>query len=272
MKNGSAHKIPYRPWPADTAGCACSDRTSAASLPRLDTAWDDMKQRVGRGRHDHLESDCPLRIACCELRLQMSPLVLELSARNGQLPSRARWTDKVAVERVAAVQRLFADGPQVRCDRSRGRPLAAKTLNLGMVTVAPCRTPQNGLSQQSLAPQRHKTTRVEVLRVQTPDSHVAASVTDPRHRLGYSDRPRSRARYLVQSSMSNRRRSNRSERAYAASTLFGTRCASAASMTSRGWSAFSAAQPPPPAYRNELCERNFRPDHRPARQHPDRLA
>ena len=42
--------------------------------------------------------------------------------------------------------------------------------------------------------------------------------------------------------MSRRLRSNRSDGAQAASTLFGTTCASAASMTSRGWSVSSAAQ------------------------------
>ena len=50
------------------------------------------------------------------------------------------------------------------------------------------------------------------------------------------------SRYTVQSSMSRRRRSNRSVLRYAASTLFCTTCASAASMTSRGWSVLSAAQ------------------------------
>ena len=46
----------------------------------------------------------------------------------------------------------------------------------------------------------------------------------------------------AQSFISRRRRSNKSDRAYAASTLFCTTCTSAASMTSRGWSVCSAAQ------------------------------
>ena len=64
---------------------------------------------------------------------------------------------------------------------------------------------------------------------------AATSVQVPAHAL----RP---ARYPAQSSISRRRRSNRSVRRYAASTLFWTTCASAASTTSRGWSVSSAAQ------------------------------
>ena len=113
--------------------------------------------------------------------------MLELPTRNGHPAGRARRTDKVAVERVAAVQRPFAHRSQVRRDGAGGRRLAAKTRKLGMVTVAVRRTPQQGLSQESLAPQRDKPPRVEVLRVQTPDRHTTASVTDPVLGIGAED-------------------------------------------------------------------------------------
>ena len=75
-----------------------------------------------------------------------------------------------------------------------------------------------------------------VIRGSCPDHslerrRVASGTRDPRA-----------SRYAEQSSISRRRRSNRSDRAYAVSTLFCTTCASAASMTSRGWSVSSAAQ------------------------------
>ena len=81
--------------------------------------------------------------------------------------------------------------------------------------------------------------------VDPPKSHQKARQTAPepdRGGQGQVSVPALRpARYASQSFMS-RRRSNRSVRRYAASTLFRTACASAASMTSRGWSVFSAAQ------------------------------
>ena len=152
-----------------------SGSTECASLlPCFDISWNDFKRRVGCGRLDRLESYCPFRIANPELRLQMSPLVLNLPARNGHPAGHALRADQVTVETVAASQRLHVHGSQVLRYGPHGRRPVEKPRKLGVVAVAARSAPQHGLRQQSLPPKRHEPARVEVLRVQTPDSHAVS--------------------------------------------------------------------------------------------------
>ena len=105
-------------------------------LPPFDIARNDAEQRVGEQVGDRVEPGGPLRIASAELRLKMQPLVLKLTASDGDRSGRSGGADAVLIEAVASGARLGVHGPKVLRDGGGRNGMAAKAVELRVVAIA----------------------------------------------------------------------------------------------------------------------------------------
>jgi len=106
-----------------------------------------------------------------QLLKQMMPLMLDLAGRDGNERLDADATDLAAVERITASRRFGMNASQVGTDRRTRRSLAVKTLELRVISIAAGVSAQHGSSQQRFSPQCDKALRIEVSRMQRPESH-----------------------------------------------------------------------------------------------------
>jgi hypothetical protein len=80
--------------------CSCS-------LPLPDVAWNDAEQRMRLRRFNRPETAINLRGACSEFRLQVRPLVKQLSSRFLYVTFQLGGADFGSVEMIAASLRLL---------------------------------------------------------------------------------------------------------------------------------------------------------------------
>lgn len=139
---------------------------SCSSLPGLDATGNDPKDRVRLGALYASKSNVALRIAQRELRHEVTPLVLELSAGHGDRTGATRRTDLSRGELVATLDGFFVHAAKIVRDRPERRRLSAKSLQLWVVEVSLRAPPEHRLRQEPFSPQGHQPAGVEVLRMQ----------------------------------------------------------------------------------------------------------
>jgi hypothetical protein len=113
---------------------------------------------------------------------EVAPLVRDLPCCCGQPQPPPRRTYFRAIEGVTPSRRLIVHASKILVDRTAWVWALTEASQLGMTAVANRPSSQHGLRQQSLAPQGHQASSVQVLRMQCPQSHQ--SVTEPSDRGG----------------------------------------------------------------------------------------
>lgn len=145
-------------------------------LPGARFTWDDPKQRMMPWPRDQSPAPRDCRRARAELCLQVTPFGVNLPARFLYLRMIVPSPDFTAVESIAPRSGFLRDGGEIGVDRRHGpvgRPEAQK---LGMRPIAP-RTPrQDGTREERLAPESDKSSRVEISRMNRPESHAPSLV------------------------------------------------------------------------------------------------
>jgi hypothetical protein len=145
---------------------------SCSLLPGLEATGNDPQARVRQGALHAFESNVGLRIARRNLRHEMEPLVLDLSAGHGHGTRATRRADLSRCERVAALDGLRVNAAQIVRERAERRRLGAEALQLRVMPVTVRATPEHRLRQESFSPQRDQTASVEVLRMHGPQTHM----------------------------------------------------------------------------------------------------
>src|SRR5690606_5048040 len=108
----------------------------------------------------------------------MLPLELDLAAGNRNETGAPRTAHLSPGERVTAIGAFGVHAAKVVSDRAdRGR-LRAEPFELGVVQVAGRAAPQHCLREKSLPPQGNEPGRVQILRMQRPETHVSSQVRD----------------------------------------------------------------------------------------------
>lgn len=101
----------------------------------------------------------------------MRPFVLELTARRDDPAALAQGSDLRSVEDVSPLFGFLLDNRQIAADGAARCRVLLKSHELRMVPIAPRDTTQDRARQQRLAPERHQAMRIEMRRVDGPDSH-----------------------------------------------------------------------------------------------------
>jgi len=105
-----------------------------------------------------------------ELAGEMPALIVELTTGRGEADLATHGHELPRVERVAASGGLSVHGYEVAVDGGKRCRVLAEPLKLGVVAIAERAAPQDFACKQSLTPQRDQALRVEVLRMQRPES------------------------------------------------------------------------------------------------------
>jgi len=113
----------------------------------------------------------PLRIAAAQFLQQMLPFALELTARNGETTTRARRSDPLGREAVAAICCVLMNAAQILTDATNRRRVRAKPKELRVMLVAPRSASEHGLREKRFPPESNQALGVEILRMKTPDPH-----------------------------------------------------------------------------------------------------
>ena len=116
------------------------------------------------------------RTALAEFSQQVPPLVLDLAAGGAQTNPAPNRGKLAPIECVTTRLRLVGDRMEKGVDGRARRGMGPEALELRVVPVASRGTAQHRAGEQRLAPQRHKSSRVEVPGMQCPESHVSAAV------------------------------------------------------------------------------------------------
>ena len=99
------------------------------------------------------------------------PLELELAARNSEVAGCSGTTDFCNCKLVTAIHCLFVNAPQVLGNEPDGGRTLPKPKKLRMTCVSIRLSLKYGLGEKSFPPQSNQAASVEVLRMQTPNSH-----------------------------------------------------------------------------------------------------
>jgi len=126
---------------------------------------------MGLGRGDAGQARVPGSVAQPQLRAQMRELVLQLPLRDRNAPPRSPAQQPRLVERVPALPRLARDRGQVRCDRRERIAALPKALQLRVARVSARAAREHGLREEALAPQHDEPRRIEISRVERPETH-----------------------------------------------------------------------------------------------------
>jgi len=102
----------------------------------------------------------------------MPPLIGDLLGRGRDRLDNTQWANLTSVEGIAARGCLRMNSCKIRIDSATGFCVCLKALQLRMVPIASCLSAQYRLCQKRFAPQRHQALRIEVLRMDAPESHV----------------------------------------------------------------------------------------------------
>jgi hypothetical protein len=112
-------------------------------------------------------------VASSQLGEKMCPFVVELAGchDHGSV-SALPVPDLGRVERVATLARLVEDACKVAVERGDGIAALAKAIELRVVPVAVGPSREHGAGEQTLTPERHQPTGVEVMRMERPEPHI----------------------------------------------------------------------------------------------------
>ena len=158
---------------ATTSAWLCSRRRLWRSmpLPVRDPARHNPEQRMDPRRGRRLAFE-PLRCSRFELLSQMTPLEVNLALRQLDLFRCAARRDSGRVEPVSPLDRFGMHGLEILCDEGYRRGLFSEPGQLGMMPVSFRRLFQNRLGEQALPPQRDEPARIEMLRMNAPQTHT----------------------------------------------------------------------------------------------------
>ena len=126
-------------------------------------------------RRNPRERPVPGGRAHAQLRQQMPPFVLELSARLDQPPRRAARAQFPAVEAVAAALGLGVNAGQIGIDRGDRIGMGAEAHELRVAAVAARAALEHPPGEQRFAPERDQPARVEVAGMNGPEPHDGGS-------------------------------------------------------------------------------------------------
>ena len=113
----------------------------------------------------------PFRVALPQLSFQVPPFVKQLAARFLDSPAGSPTPDFPSIKFVFAFHGFVVDGFQVGRQSRRWIFRFRKAEKLRMMFVTARRAAKNLLRQQRLAPERDQSARVEIFRVERPESH-----------------------------------------------------------------------------------------------------
>jgi hypothetical protein len=118
------------------------------------------------------ESASKRRAAAAELALQVTPLEFELADGFRKPDSGTRASELRAVEREAATLRLGVNMNEIGVDECDGVRPELEAVKLGMMAVAASAAEKDLTSQERFSPERREALRIEITRVQGPESHA----------------------------------------------------------------------------------------------------
>lgn len=121
-----------------------------------------------------------------QLAEQVIPFKLELATGGEERRDGARATEFPAVKVITAARRFVVNDAEVRVDRGRGRCSTPEPVELRMVAISTRRSGKDCLREESFPPECDEAARVQVCRMDGPESHVTS-------REGQRDRWRSHA-------------------------------------------------------------------------------
>ena len=127
------------------------------------------------GRCDAVPLPVKFTIAPRKFSHQMLPLVGHLPVSDAQLANRTDATDLPAIKGVATPRRLGMDRGEIGVDGGAGRWVSAKPFELWMMAIALRAPAQHRLRKQCLAPQRNQALRIEISRMDGPESQTRDS-------------------------------------------------------------------------------------------------
>jgi hypothetical protein len=107
-----------------------------------------------------------------KLGKRMRPLLLKLPGAYEQGQALAHRSDLRLIERVAAPRSFGVERGKIGIDGGQRRRLRSESRKLRMAAVAAGLPAQHGLREERLTPQGDEALRVEILRVQRPQSHA----------------------------------------------------------------------------------------------------
>ena len=132
-------------------------------------------------------------VADLELAEQVSPLVLQLSGRDGHRRVSARSvSDLRSVEPISALAGLVEDTGEIAVECGQGARSSAEARQLRMVVVAARAAGEYRPSQQTLSPERHQTAGIEMTRMNGPEPHDGSCRTTASGSSGPRAPPRAR--------------------------------------------------------------------------------
>ncbi len=99
------------------------------------------------------------------------PFELKLAARNGEIAGRSGATDLRSRKKVTAVHCLSVNTPQILGNETDGGTSLLKPKELRMMDISLRLSREYGLGKQAFTPQSNQPAGIEVLRMQTPDTH-----------------------------------------------------------------------------------------------------
>lgn len=102
----------------------------------------------------------------------MLPFILELPPSHQNHICLVFWFDFGTIEVKSAKFRFGKHDPQVCRDTGDWVVSLSEAVELRVIAISFCGTFQNGLSKQRFSPNRNQPSRVELLRVKTPDSQI----------------------------------------------------------------------------------------------------
>jgi len=123
-----------------------------------------------------------------QLAQQMLPLVLELPGRADDADPTANRPDLAGIERIASATRFQQNRGQVCVDRRSWRVVLPKSMQLRVAAITPGFASQHRLRQQGFSPKRHETLRIQVSRMDGPESHVLTTAFTLTQTLGENSR------------------------------------------------------------------------------------
>ena len=151
---------------------SCDASASELSLfPMRDASGHQSEQWVRRWRPDGGLARVPLRRARSQLRHQMAPFEVELAARHRDPAGGPGGSDLRGIETVASLDRFFVNGAQELGNEPCGLRLLPKPEELRMADIPGRFAPQHRLGEERFPPQGNQPPGIEMLRMETPESH-----------------------------------------------------------------------------------------------------
>jgi hypothetical protein len=149
----------------------------------LDATGDHPKKRMNPRALQIGEPRTPFRVALIEFCHQMPPLELDLTAGNRQVAGGAIRGNPFGRESESSPDRILMNETQVFGNESDRRPLLAKPSQLRVMDIAARAAAEYRLRKKRFTPQGNQTTRVEITRVQAPESHSVLAAAPPARRF-----------------------------------------------------------------------------------------